>query len=307
MSGIKPNFFIVGEPKSGTTALSRFLSVHPQVFMSNPKEPAYFCTDLREESFLFNGSYDHFDIRDEKVYLSLFNKADQIAVGEATTNYLYSKQAAKNIYNFNKDSKIIAIFREPVSFLVSLHNQFCNGASEDEGVFQNAMNLESVRKKGQQIPAKTRCPSELFYSERIKYAEQITRFTELFGRDRVLLIIYDDFSADNRAVYRKVCDFLGVDTGLTPDFTRIHERKVPRSKWLNTWARQSRVKFLLKKHLNKKLYDKLQLRVQSVLLKESPLVDTNEDFMAELKIRFKPEVESFSKLSGRDLVALWDY
>lgn len=203
-----PNFFIVGEPKSGTTALSHFLSLHPEVFISKPKEPSYFCSDLHHESFVYNGSHDYFDIRDEDLYLSLFKQANQIAIGEASTSYLYSKQAAQTIYNFNKEAKIIAIFREPVAFLASLHNQYINGNVEDHVLFQDAINLESRRKKGEQIPRKTRCPSELFYAERIKYTEQITRFINLFGNDNILPVIFDDFSENNEKVYKQVCELL---------------------------------------------------------------------------------------------------
>lgn len=302
-----PNFFIVGEPKSGTTALSHFLSAHPDIFISRPKEPAYFCRDLQQESFLFNGNHDYFDIRDEKVYLSLFKNANQIAVGEATTNYLYSRQAAKNIFDFNNKSKIIAVFREPVSFLVSLHNQFVNGALEDQVRFQNAVNLESLRKKGEHLPKKTQCPSELFYSERIKYTEQLTRYINLFGKDSVLPIIFDDFSADNRKIYRQVCEFLGTNSEFMPSFIKIHERKVPRNEWLNNWARQSSMKFFVKKHMNKNLYDTLQKKIQTALLRKSSSTDINGAFKAELKTKFRPEVDAFSKLVGRDLLTLWDY
>jgi tetratricopeptide (TPR) repeat protein len=41
----RPDFFIAGAAKSGTTALFEYLSRHPSVFIPSIKEPNFFCTD----------------------------------------------------------------------------------------------------------------------------------------------------------------------------------------------------------------------------------------------------------------------
>ena len=119
---MKPNLFIVGQPKSGTTALHQFLGQHPEIFMSSIKEPHFFCSDFHLESDRAYGKQRFFDFRNESAYLQIFAKAEGAEIaGESSTNYLYSQVAAEKIYNFNPDAKIIIILREPAKFLYSLH------------------------------------------------------------------------------------------------------------------------------------------------------------------------------------------
>ena len=47
MALLKPNFFIIGAPKCGTTSLHNYLKSHSQITMSNPKEPHYFSKDIK--------------------------------------------------------------------------------------------------------------------------------------------------------------------------------------------------------------------------------------------------------------------
>ena len=75
-SGKIPNLFIVGAPKCGTTSLHYWLSQHPEIFMSDPKEPFYFCKDLHEEADNLHGyKVNYFKYRDEESYLQIFQNA----------------------------------------------------------------------------------------------------------------------------------------------------------------------------------------------------------------------------------------
>ena len=99
----KPDFFIVGAPKCGTTALYEYLRPHPNVFMSTVKEPHFFAKDL--------GSYPH--IKTDEEYAALFAGANEqhLRVGEASVYYLRSAVAIPNIREFNPDARLIAMFR----------------------------------------------------------------------------------------------------------------------------------------------------------------------------------------------------
>ena len=68
----KPNLFIVGKPKCGTTTLSSFLKHHPEIFMSTPKEPNYFCTDFHKEKDRYHKGSKYFSFETRKDYLKLF-------------------------------------------------------------------------------------------------------------------------------------------------------------------------------------------------------------------------------------------
>ena len=145
---MKPNLFIVGQPKSGTTALHQFLGQHPEIYMSSIKEPHFFCADFHLESDRAYGKQRFYDFRSESAYLQLFSKAKNVKIaGESSTNYLYSQVAAEKIYNFNPDAKIIIVLREPAQFLYSLHSHYVKFTEENEPDFLTALALETKRQQ----------------------------------------------------------------------------------------------------------------------------------------------------------------
>lgn len=127
----RPNFFIVGAPKCGTTSLYEYLRSHPQVFMPEKKEPEHFSDDLDWRNVMLRHR-----VADRDDYLSLFDPAPAhaAAVGEASTWYLFSEAAAGAIHDFNPEARIIIMLRDPVKMMYSLHGQFlkdCNEVIED--------------------------------------------------------------------------------------------------------------------------------------------------------------------------------
>src|SRR5580692_11872450 len=111
--GRVPDFFIVGNPKSGTTALYEMLRSHPQIFMPTLKEPHFFAAEKPPSSPLPN-------TLDE--YLALFAAAEpNQCAGEASPSYLRSPTAAGRIAQLAPDARIVAILREPAGFVRSLH------------------------------------------------------------------------------------------------------------------------------------------------------------------------------------------
>lgn len=305
----RPNLFIVGEPRSGTTALFEFLRQHPDIFMCNPKETGHFNSDFHKEIEDYHGKEDEFDIKDRKKYMSLFKGwKDEKYGGEATTHYLYSKTSAKEIHDFNPDAKIVMIFREPVDFLFSLHNQFFFMGIEDEGDFKKALELEPLRKEGKRIPEKIRHPSQIYYGERIKFSEEANRFIEKFGKENVKILIYDDLRADNEKLYMDVVKFLGLDESFRPEFSTINDNKTLRFKKFQalTGFLYGMKRAQWKQYVPEPIYNFVKSAFFK-LLRSSSRKKINPELKKELKKKFKPEVEKLSDLTGRDLVKLWDY
>ena len=112
----RPNLFIVGAPKCGTSSLHYHLSKHPEIYMSRYKEPHFFGKDLTRLNKIF--------YTNEKEYLSLFNivKEEKI-IGESSPQYLYSYSAPREIKEFNPESKIIILLRNPINMIYSYHSQ----------------------------------------------------------------------------------------------------------------------------------------------------------------------------------------
>jgi hypothetical protein len=310
-----PDFFIAGHAKCGTTALYEILRRHPEVFMPAYKEPLFFALENPQppspDGPKRGGVPATFDD-----YLSLFDGAlpDQ-QVGEASTAYLWLPDAADRIARVLPDARIIAMFREPASFLRSLHLQLVQNRNETETNFQRAIELEEPRREGRNVPPRANWPEALQYSRRVRYVEQLRHFQRALGHDSVKVIIYDDFRRDNAAVARDVMRFLGVADTVPIDAVEANPSVRVRSVRLDRLALsvvngQGRgpralrtvAKLLSPRQTRTRAYRAVRRRV--VYGKPQP---TDAAFMSELRRRFKPEVVALSEYLDRDLVSLWGY
>ena len=223
-----PNFFIVGAPKSGTTALAHYLSQHPNCFFSERKELHYFCPSIEY----------HYRISDWQDYLSFFRDARQgDAIGEGSVWYLYSPDAAHKIYSCVPEAKIIIMLRNPADMLESLHQQYVWNGYEPISELQSALTAHNDRMNGKNRPNKSimnkkYAPAGLVYWEACFYALQVRRFLDKFGPDAVKIVKYDDFKADTQRTFTETCQFLGIDHSFIPSFEIVNQRKSIRSRKL---------------------------------------------------------------------------
>ena len=308
-----PDFFIVGHAKSGTTALYQMLRGHSQIYLPDEKEPWYFASDMRPR---FQPPMAGELPRTLEEYLALFAPArpDQHA-GEASSSYLWSRTAAANIAAVAPRAKIIAILREPTSFLRSLHLQLLQTHVESQKDLRRAMTLEHARRAGRRIPRRSHRPQLLQYSGHVRYVEQLRRYHALFGRERVLVLIYEDFRADNETTVRAVLRFLEVDDTQPIETLHANPTVAMRSQQLDDLVHavsvgrgplsrmaKASVKTLTPTGARRRLLRLTQRRI--VYGRPRPL---DEDFARELRARFAGEVAAVSDYLGRDLLKLWGY
>lgn len=169
--------------------------------------------------------------------------------------------------------------------------------------FRKALAAEAERKQGKRIAPRTPFPESLLYREIYHYTEQLQRFIALFGRENMHIIIYDEFKSDNTGVYRKLCEFLGVDSNFKPVFSIINPPVKLRNQRLNRFLQvppitiKSAVKALLPRAARQFLHDRLHdLNRNKDKREPMPL-----DLCRELQREFVPEVERLSELLNRDL------
>jgi hypothetical protein len=143
-----PDFFIVGHAKCGTTAMHRMLSQHPQIYMPSIKEPE-FLSGAAPGQATPAGAGAGRRPQTLEAYLALFAPAGigQCA-GEASPQYIRSPAAARRVAALSPDARIIAIFREPASFLRSFHLQLLEAGIETERDFALALAVEGERRCG---------------------------------------------------------------------------------------------------------------------------------------------------------------
>jgi Sulfotransferase family len=318
-----PEFFIVGHAKCGTTALYEMLRRHPQIYLPEydggaGKEPWFFSREnpqpqtSSKRSIAFTGR----NPMTLDQYLSLFAAAqpDQ-RIGEASTSYLWSPTAAERIAETQPDARIIAILREPASFLRSLHLQLLQNHHEVEGNFRKAVALDDARREDRHIPKESYWPQALIYSDRVRYVEQLRRYGARFSPEQMLVLIYDDFRSDNEATVRRVLRFLDVEDTHPIETLDVNPTIGVRSARLHNLIARTRrgqgpvsgaVKTTVKTLTPWKLRARVFYPLRSRMLYGAP-APPDESFMAELRSRFKPEVVALSDYLDRDLVKLWGY
>jgi Sulfotransferase domain len=307
-----PDFYIVGHPKSGTTALYSMLRRHPQIFMPDGKEPWFFAEELHERT----PPRPEGTPQTLEQYAAWFAGAGaQQRVGEASPLYLWSLTAARAIADVRPDAKIIAILREPASFLRSLHLQFIQTYIETESDFAKALELEPARRAGRELPPYTYWPQTLLYSEHVRYVEQLRRYEEVFPPEQMLVLIYDDFRADNAATVRRVLRFLEVDDEVPVEPLHVNPTVHARSQRAHellhavsvgrgplSLAVKSAIKTVVPRRLRRGAVGTIRNRF---VYTEPPPADPA--VMAQLRRRYKPEVVALAELLERDVVRLWGY
>jgi hypothetical protein len=222
-----PDFFVVGAPKCGTSAMNAYLGNHGDVFMA-PKETHYFASDVRLHEMT------------EPEYLALFdNVGCAKRVGEASVWYLYSTEAAGRIRDFAPDARIVAMLRNPVDLLHSLHSQMLfEPGSEDKKSFEAAVNAEADRHHARALPPGLTIPPKLlYYREIVHFAPQLDRYFSRFGRERVRVILHDDFRADNEKVFAELCAFLEIEEQPQGETRVMNPNKRLRSRFLTRLLR----------------------------------------------------------------------
>jgi len=220
-----PNFFIIGAPKCGTTSLAAWLADHPNIYMSPIKEPFYFSEDIK-----------HRWCTDWNVYQRLFDAAisAHLAIGEASTFYLFSRVAVPTIEKEIAGARYIVMLRNPVDMAYALHEQQLRSFNENIEDFWQAWPLASKRRVGELVPPGCVDPVLLDYPAWCRLGEQLERLFSIVPRDRVLVLVLDDLKQDPRREYVRVLDFLGVPDDGRTNFPVYN----PAREWRSRWAAQ---------------------------------------------------------------------
>jgi hypothetical protein len=305
----KPNLFIVGHPRSGTSSLHQYLNQHPEVFMTAIKEPNYFARDFRQDSDHFHRKKLYFPYRTESQYLRLYkNRKHEKIAGEASATNLCSKVSAQEIQRFNPDAKIIMIFREPVDFLHSYHSAARFALGEHLEHFETALAAEEKRRTGKNLTKRVIAPSWLFYSEFVKYADHLSRYLSCFNFNQIKIVIFDDFRKDTPKVYRDILAFLNVNPDFAPEFKIINPNKNVKRSFLKKYALDSPYfRKALRSSVSADVYAGMKNFYKTKMVTHQPRVPLSETFRLKLMKKFRSEVEKFSELTDKDLTKRWGY
>ena len=205
----KPNLFLVGCGRSGTTSLYYYIRQHPEIFMAEVKGPDFFAE-------IPNEGYPEF-FNNEKKYLFLFDGAkNQKYLGEAS-HYFHIKTAPEKIKKFNPNSKIIIILRNPFRVIRSYYT----GGSIPFGTELNEKNAKKIV-----------AVRELLDS--LNYSENIKRWYKYLGKNNVHVIIFEELIENPKKEYTRICKFLKLDYKVIPEYKSYTDSVEMKHKWLRS-------------------------------------------------------------------------
>ena len=194
MLHFKPNLFIPGAAKSGTTTLHNLLNQHPEICMSSVKEPGYWK----------NEKFKDFKNIEKENYLNLFMKSKHKIFGESTTAYMYYDTFINNINsNYKVSPKFIFILRNPIDRFNS-HFWWIKGLGLEKSNFQEALSKD----QNNQFKAYNYYPK--YYFQFGLYAKWLKRFYNCFDRSNIKIIIFEDLINNQLKTANSCFEFLGL-------------------------------------------------------------------------------------------------
>ena len=299
-----PDFFVVGAPRCGTTAISQYLSKNPKICFSKPKEPHFFSIFQQERP----------DADLKRDYIDLFFRhctAEYQAIGEGSVSYLYFPHAIQRIQRQNPNAKFIIMVRNPIDMIHSYHTRLLALMDEDEEDFITAWNLQKDRAKGKHLPKQCRSPYLLQYEEVGSMGKHVEKLFEIAGRKNCKVIVFDDFIRDTLSAYRDLLEFINVDYDGQTRFPRVEVSKFYRNRWLHLLLKRPPtrvIKYTLnieqrarqqgkKKPLLKRMR-KWLIKKNTVVRKRTPLELQTREMLGHV---FADDIKKLGILLQRDL------
>jgi hypothetical protein len=256
--------------------------------MSHPKEPHYFSTDIE------NGR-----MTDQSKYLACFAQdKTPIAVGDASTLYLYSKDAIQNILEFNANAKFIVMLRKPIDIVLSFHQVALNYFGETETNLEIAWDLQIDRQNGKQIPKGCPDPQLLMYGEIAKLGTQVKRLNDQVKPDQVKFIYFDEFVNKTDKVYCSVLEFLKVNKNHTPNFKNHNPTRRIKFNKLTKIVNQA---VGLKKAVGIKKQFGVAKKLHTVNIKGGPPKQMSRTLKTTMNVYFEKDIQLLSDLMNKNL------
>lgn len=296
---LKPNFFIVGTAKSGTTTLYHHLKDHKDFFF-HPiiKEPHYFST--KYVKMPHTGPYD--EIRDRKRqsmptlhdYLNLFKDAtNEKIIADASVDYLYYYRTADDIKNFNPDAKIFIILRNPIERAYSAYFHQKREGREMLS-FEEALKQEEDR-------IQNNYDFIWRYRQMGLYYEQVKYYLDVFGSENVKIFLFDDFKSDINKVIFDTLKFLNVNTDFKIDPLRKYNVTGDvKNKHLHRLLKyENPFKRILRLFLPKKTRSEIRYKLDLKNLKKKPQMQA--DTKKYLSEYYKSDILMTQRLIDRNL------
>jgi hypothetical protein len=304
-----PSVFLAGAPRCGSTSISKFLSRHPQVCFSRPKEVFYF-SHVTDESLA--------RIREEYLdrYFPHYDPTQHLVLAEGSVSYLYEPEVIERIVSIQPEARFIVAVRNPIDMLRSYHYRLLFLLEEDQQDFAKAWELQAARAQGKRVPRLCRDPRRLLYQEVGSFGKHIARLLEMVGPERCHIVVQDDLKSRPHEVSRELLRFVGVDDDIDAvafedgrsEFPHRMRSKTYRWRWLQALlykppavvfkaAERSEIKRGVRPFGLKSLHKRL---VKFNRVKQAP-APFSPELRALLREAFAEDIQRLGTILNRDL------
>ena len=281
----KVDFFIVGAPKAGTTSLYHYLNEHSDIEMCSQKEPDFFSDSYLHTQMLYYGKNR---IDSIEKYHALFQQENIMMRGDASVSYLFYEEVPQKIIKYNPNAKIVIMLRNPIdrAFSHYLMDYRLGLVSEQ---FETIILKKSKHKY-----------ADLFYQQYIQvseYARQIKNYLNIFSKDNICIIDYEDFKKNTSDVVNRVYVFLGVDNSFQPRLTnKYNTYSMPK----NLIIRYIYSFVFLRKIITRILPKNLGAIIRQLLFNNENKPKLSSETKNILKKHFENDVQTLSILLNKD-------
>jgi len=286
-----PNFFVIGAGRSGTTALTEMLRGHPDVFVTEPKEPHFLAYAGRELTFDGPGdelTVNRYAVTDAADYLNLYRHASgRAARGDASVSTLFhAEQSLDTLARHFQDARLVVLLREPVARAFSAYSYLRIRGFEPRSDFLVAVEEEVSGRRGtwQHL---------WHYVDMGRYARQLDPFLCQFGAERVLVLFHDDLRTDPAGVARRAFGFLGVDPRVEVPHSRVNTSGATRSSVIQHAIRWTSRQPLIRTTVQRSVPYRVRERIKQFNISVDPLPAHARTVLEEI---FEPEVTELAAL-----------
>ena len=280
--GRLPDFVVVGAPKAGTSSLARYLSLHPDIHMSSPKEPNFF-NEARH--------YGRWN-RGILWYRTQFRSGKAVC-GEASPGYAAwpaRPHVAERMRATIPAAKLIYLVREPLGRLRS-HYLMQVRQGRFEGSFDAFTSSLAA--------ADAQCAS--------RYGTQLRHFLEFYPGERILIVESAGLATRREETMASIFRFLGVDDsfcsgGFAEEYNSNADKTFPDERGVRL-LRSAPVK-LLQWALPRRAFWKVRRALVAPFAGNPPLATLSPGVEASLRAEYRSEMALLRRLSGLPLPSL---
>ena len=295
----KPNFFIPGAAKSGTTSLHELLDTHPDISMSKEKEPVYWNNKL----------FNEFENLEISRYLNLFEQDVKIK-GESTTSYMYYDNFIKNVKdNFHQPPKFIFILRNPIDRYNSHYNWL-------KGLGKEKRRIDKIIEEERYLDFKEYNDYPKQYYQFGLYYKWISRFIENFGKENIKIVTFEKLISERLNILNSCYEFLGVSKMDSVNFIKSNKTNKVIFPSMYHFLRKSSIgkmkytsisKYFLPKKIRMKIKSLMKIAIKNWISVESKKEILSDKQRKKLRDKYFEDVMSLKNKLNYDFSEWEDF